>query len=330
MTYHVEIQPVGKHFEADASGSVLDAALKAGIMLKHGCRDGRCGDCRTPLISGQVVYPDGLELSTTDEKGETLLTCQARATTNLVIDAPEVTEFEGISIQKVIGRIMGKEQVADDVVILECMLAPGTQFNYLPGQYVDLTLATGVTRSYSMAKRSADDGRIELHIRRVNDGQATPYIFDELQVKNRVTLEGPFGSFYLRESDSPMILLASGTGFAPIKALMEQLIERENTRPVHLYWGGRRLQDLYHNELCQQWQAAYPWFDYTPVLSDEVSSDWVGRRGFVHRAVMDDCQDLSGYQVYACGAPIVIESAKKDFVESCGLNQDFFFADAFV
>lgn len=327
MTYSVQIQPVGKQFETQGEDSLLDSALKSGIMLKHGCRDGKCGDCRTTLVSGQVAYPEGLELSVSDQEGSTVLTCQARAQSDLILESPEVTEFEGISIQKVIGRVMQKSVAAEDVVILTCMLAPGTEFKYLPGQYVDLTLANGVTRSYSMAKADAQDGNIELHIRLVSSGQATPFIFNELQPKNRVTLEGPYGSFYLRESERPIILLASGTGFAPIKALMEQMIATANQRSVHLFWGGRRQPDLYQNALCESWVASLPWFSYTPVLSDEA---WNGRQGFVHRAVIEDYPDLSGHQVYACGAPIVIESAKRDFVKECGFDLQHFFADAFV
>jgi len=329
MNYTVRVEPVGKQFEASSKESILDASLKAGVVLKHGCRDGQCGDCRTVLNSGLVEYPEGVALSESDLESKTVLTCQARALSDVVIYSPEVTSFEGVTVQKVAARVMAKESLADDVIKLTCKLAPGTIFNYVPGQYVDLTIKNVVTRSYSMATSEAVDGCIELHIRLVPGGQATSMIFEEVQAKNVVTVEGPFGTFYLRDSTAPAIFLASGTGFAPIKALMEQLIERGNGRKVHLYWGGRRKKDLYMDQLCRQWESELGWFEYTPVLSDE-TSDWDGRTGFVHMAVMEDCPDLSSHQVYTCGAPVVVESARRDFTEKCGLKEANFFADAFV
>lgn len=329
MSHAVTVDPVGKTFDVHAGDSILDAGLKAGVVLKHSCRDGQCGECRTELKSGQVEYPEGLELSETDRAGTTVLACQARPLSDLVLHSPEVTSFEGVTVQKVAARVMGKEPLADDVVKLTCKLAPGTVFNYVPGQYVDLTIKNIVTRSYSMATAEAVDGCIELHVRLVPGGQATPMIFEEVQLKNVVTIEGPFGTFYLRDSDAPAIFLASGTGFAPIKALMEQLIASGSGRRVHLYWGGRAAQDLYMDHLCRQWQAELDWFEYTPVLSDDISG-WSGRTGFVHAAVIEDYSDLSPYQVYACGAPVVIDSARRDFTAQCGLQESNFFADAFV
>jgi len=329
MNHVVTVDPVGKTFEADASQSLLDAALRSGVVLKHGCRDGKCGDCRTELTSGQVEYPEGLELTDSDRAGTTVLTCQARVKSDVVLHSPEVTSFEGVTVQKVAARVMAKQPLADDVVKLTCKLAPGCVFNYVPGQYVDLTVKNVVTRSYSMATAEAADGCIELHVRLVPGGQATPLIFDELQVKNVVAIEGPFGTFYLRDSAAPAVFLASGTGFAPIKALMEQLIAGGNRRKVHLYWGGRRAEDLYMDQLCRQWQDEKDWFEYTPVLSEELSG-WDGRTGFVHAAVMEDYQDLSGHQVYACGAPVVIDSARRDFTVNRGLEYGNFYADAFV
>ncbi|MGB1061551.1 MAG: FAD-binding oxidoreductase [Ketobacter sp.] len=328
----ITVNPVGKTFDTNEGETILDAALRSGIMLKHGCRDGRCGDCRTVVEGGShadVAYPEGLTLEDSDVSGETVLCCQAVPQKDLVLDAPEVTEFEGISIQKLVSRVKLKDQISSDVVVLKLMLAPGSEFPYLPGQYVDITLPNGVTRSYSMATKALEENAIELHIRLLPGGQATPFIFDELAARKMVTVEGPFGSFYLRETEAPMVMLASGTGFAPIKALMEQLIEKSNTRPVRLYWGGRSAEDLYMSELCEKWAAELDWFEYVPVVSDSTDG-WTGRTGFVHSAVVEDFTDLSGHEVYACGAPIVIESARRDFSGTCGLIPSNFYADAFV
>tara|TARA_R110002167_G_scaffold221290_2_gene426015 strand:- start:854 stop:1852 length:999 start_codon:yes stop_codon:yes gene_type:complete len=329
----ITVNPVGKTFDTHEGETILDAALRSGIMLKHGCRDGRCGDCRTlvetPISEGAVTYPAGLALAETDQAGTTVLCCQAVAHQDLALNAPEVTELEGISIQKLVSRVLLKDQVSSDVIVLKLMLAPGSDFPYLPGQYIDITLPNGVTRSYSMASRQLQENAIELHIRLKPDGTGTPFIFNELGLRKMVTVEGPFGSFYLRDSDAPMVLLASGTGFAPIKAIMEQLIAEGNERPVRLYWGGRSAEDLYMSTLCEDWAERLPWFDYIPVVSD-TTDGWVGRTGFVHQAVVADLNDLSAHEVYACGAPIVIESARRDFVGQCGLSSANFYSDAFV
>ena len=327
------VNPVGKTFETHDGERILDAALRSGIMLKHGCRDGRCGDCRTRIESGfsagAVSYPAELKLADSDKTGETVLCCQAVAHQDLVLDAPEVTALDGISVQMLVSRVLTKERISSDVVVLKLMLAPGSAFTYRPGQYLDITLPNGVTRSYSMAARQPENNALELHIRLVPAGEATPFIFDELALRKMVTVTGPYGSFYLRESAAPLVMLASGTGFAPVKALMEQLIADGIERPVTLYWGGRRADDLYMSDLCTDWAGRFPWFRYIPVVSD-ATDGWHGRSGFVHQAVIDDYPDLSAHDVYACGAPVVVESARRDFTERCGLSPANFYADAFV
>jgi CDP-4-dehydro-6-deoxyglucose reductase len=329
----ITVNPVGKTFDTHEGETILDGALRSGVMLKHGCRDGRCGDCRTqvesPITKGSVTYPSSLVLAESDLAGTTVLCCQAVPHQDLALNAPEVTELEGISIQKLISRVLLKDLVSSDVIVLKLMLAPGSTFPYLPGQYIDITLPNGVTRSYSMASRQLVENAIELHIRLKPDGIGTPFVFNELGLRKMVTVEGPFGSFYLRDSGAPMVMLASGTGFAPIKAIMEQLISEGNERSVRLYWGGRSAEDLYMSTLCEDWDEQLPWFDYIPVVSD-TTEGWTGRTGFVHQAVMTDLSDLSAYEVYACGAPIVVESARQDFVGQCRLNPTNFYADAFV
>lgn len=329
----ITVNPVGKSFDTNEGETILDAALRSGILLKHGCRDGRCGDCRAPatatLPKGAVSYPDGLVLQDSDQSGVTVLCCQAIPHQDLTIDAPEVTEFDGISVQKLVTRVWSKEKISSDVIVMKLMLAPGCDFPYMPGQYVDLTLPNGITRSYSMATNEVESRAIELHIRLLPGGSATPYIFEELDLRRVAHIQGPYGSFYLRESETPIIMLASGTGFAPIKALMEQLISTGNERSVTLYWGGRSSEDLYMQELCLSWVERLPWFNYVPVVSDSID-EWTGRTGYVHQAIVDDFTDLSNHQVYACGAPIVIESARRDLTEKCALPIENFYSDTFI
>ncbi len=329
----ITIDPVGRQVAAAADETILDAALRSGVLLKHGCRDGRCGDCRTEVVGDldplTISYPEGIELKETDLNGSTVLCCQAVPLQSLTIHSPEVTEHVGISIQRLVSRVKEKVLLSSDVVLLKLMLAPGNELKYLPGQYVDITLPNDVTRSYSMATSVAEENTVELHIRLKPEGQGTPFIFNELQQRKMVKIQGPYGSFYLRETQLPIILLASGTGFAPIKAIMQQLIASFNKRPVVLYWGGRAEEDLYMGQLCREWEGSYEWFSYVPVISDETKG-WQGRSGFVHQAVLDDFDDLSGYEVYACGSPIVVDSARTDFTKLKNLKVENFFSDSFI
>lgn len=217
-------------------------------------------------------------------------------------------------------------------MLVKLQLPANERLQYRAGQYIEFLLRDGKRRSYSMANAPHLDEHITLHIRHMPGGVFTDQVFSTLKERDILRFEGPQGSFFLREdSDKPIVLLASGTGFAPIKALVEHLIHTQSTRPVSLYWGGRRPADLYMNDLCQEWAAQLSGFTYVPVVSNATPEDqWSGRTGFVHQAVMADFPDLSGHEVYACGAPIVVESAQRDFVAQCGLPADAFFADSFT
>lgn len=333
MSYQLQILPVGLSCPLLPEQTVLDAALADGLMLKHSCRTGTCGSCKGQVLSGDVDHGDSsLEVLSAAERAQGLaLFCCATARSDLVIEAPEVTALRGISIQQMGVRVASIDKVSSDVAVLRLMLAPGAGFDYFPGQYVQVLLKDGSRRSYSMATRSARDNQLELHIRHMPGGVFSGHVFNALQPKAILRMEGPFGSFYLRDSERPMIFLASGTGFAPIQALLEQLRESDNRRPVYLYWGGRRREDLYRHEQLLAWEAQLPWLRYTPVLSDPTPAcDWQGATGFVHRQVLSDFQSLKGFEVYACGAPIVVDSARRDYVELRQLEAADFYADAFV
>lgn len=226
------------------------------------------------------------------------------------------------------------ERAAPDVALLR--LRGGPLPPYRAGQYLDILLADGQRRSYSMATPAGAD-TLELHVRHLPGGLFTDRLFGVAgapgtpSAGDSLTLEGPFGDFYLRDGDAPVILLASGTGFAPVKALVEQAIAGGLARPMRLYWGGRRAQDLYLDALCRSWAASLPWFDYVPVLSEAAPEQgWSGRGGYVHLAVIDDHPDLSRHQVYACGAPPMVEAARAAFSQQCALPAGQFFADAFL
>lgn len=227
-------------------------------------------------------------------------------------------------------RIDSIDKVSADVVVLRLRQDQGAPLDYLAGQYLDVLLADGLRRSYSMATAGGGD-QLELHIRHLPGGRFTDHVFSALQAGERLTLEGPAGDFYLRPGAGPALLLASGTGFAPLKALIEAAIAAGNTRPMRLYWGGRKPADLYLDTLCRAWAQALPWFDYVPVISEPAPGDgWNGRTGLVHEAVLQDHADLSVHQVYACGAPPMVAAAQRDFTTLRALPAAGFFADAFL
>ncbi|MEN0106455.1 MAG: FAD-binding oxidoreductase, partial [Pseudomonas sp.] len=228
-------------------------------------------------------------------------------------------------------RVAGIDTVSHDVAIVRLALPPGASFAYYPGQYADVLLKDGSRRSYSMARRSTQDNQLEFHIRHKPGGVFSSYVFDGLAPRTLLRLEGPFGSFYLRDSERPMVLLASGTGFAPIQALLEQLCEQGNQRPAYLYWGGRVRADLYADAALQGLAREHDWFHYRPVLSEPTQAcAWQGATGFVHLQVMEEFASLADFEVYACGAPVVVDSARRDYVEQLQLPPERFYADAFV
>jgi CDP-4-dehydro-6-deoxyglucose reductase len=269
------------------------------------------------------------------EAGYTLL-CQARATSDLVVESREIRLASDIQVRKLPSRVTSISRPAADVAVLQLQLPATETFKFYAGQYVELILKDGKRRSYSMANPPHAAAALELHIRHLPGGLFTDHVFGvgATQMKEReiLRIEGPLGSFFLREdSDLPIVMVASGTGFAPIKAIIEHMVHQDIKRPVTLYWGGRRPCDLYMHALAENWAATIPNFSYIPVVSDALPEDaWTGRTGFVHKAVMQDFPDLAGHQVYACGAPIVVDSARREFVAQCHLPDDAFFADSFT
>jgi CDP-4-dehydro-6-deoxyglucose reductase len=224
------------------------------------------------------------------------------------------------------------ERAADDAMIVYLKLPANERLMFLPGQYIDILLRDGTRRSFSMANAPHDDEYVQLHVRHVPGGAFTDHVFQTMKERDILRFEGPFGTFFLREeSAKPIVFVASGTGFAPIKAVIEAALKKGVARPMTLYWGARRPKDLYLNGLAERWVAEHASFSYVAVVSDALPGDgWQGRTGFVHRAVMEDLSDLSGHQVYACGVPIMVDSARRDFIEKCRLPENEFFADSFT
>ena len=337
MSFNVSVQPSGRSFSANTDETLLAAAIRQGIGLPYGCKDGACGSCKCKKLEGSVKHGtyQAKALSAEEEASGFILSCCAVAQSDVVIESRQVTDESAYPIKKMPVRVASLNRLAADVMALRLQLPASDVFKYHAGQYVEFLLRDGDRRAYSMANAphtQLDTPGVELHIRHMPGGKFTDHVFSAMKEKEILRIEGPFGSFFLREeSDKPMVLLASGTGFAPIKALIEHMQHQGITRPAVLYWGGRRPADLYMNDWVQTKLAEMPNLRYVPVVSNALPEDaWTGRTGFVHQAVLQDLPDLSGHQVYACGAPIVVESARADYSALAGLPTEEFFADAFT
>jgi CDP-4-dehydro-6-deoxyglucose reductase len=331
--HSVTIQPSGQQFQVEDGETVLAAALRQGLVLPYGCKNGACGSCKGRIVSGRVDY--GLyqhKALTDDEKAQgKALFCQAKPLTDLVIEARTIGAARDIQVKTLPCRVQKMERVTADVIILGLKLPANERLQFLAGQYLEFLLKDGSRRSFSLANAPHDDALLELHVRHVPGGQFTDHVFGKMKERDILRFEGPQGTFFLREdSAKPIVFVASGTGFAPIKSIIEHAIHKGIARPMTLYWGGRRPQDLYMNALAESW-AAQGRIAYVPVISDALAEDaWTGRTGFVHRAVMEDFPDLSGHQVYACGVPVMVDAARRDFTTLCKLPEDEFYADSFT
>ncbi len=335
--HKVTVAPSGRSFSTHNGETILAAAIRAGIGLPYGCRDGACGSCKCKKLEGAVVHGphQPRALSAEEEQAGMILTCSAVALGDVVIESRQVTDESAFPVKKLPVRIARMNRLAHDVMELRLQLPAGAPLRYHAGQYIEFVLKDGARRSYSMANAPhtlATEPMVQLHLRHMPGGLFTDHVFGAMKEKDILRIEGPFGSFYLREDGSkPIIALASGTGLAPIKALIEHLQHLGSTRPITLYWGARRPRDLYLDAWVRAQQQAMPQLTYVPVVSDALPEDgWQGRTGFVHQAVLQDFADLSGHEVYACGAPVVVDAALAAYTKERGLPPEAFYADAFT
>ncbi len=343
-SFQVTVQPSGRSFAVNPDEAILSAAIRQGIGMPYGCKDGACGSCKCKKLEGTVVHGphQSKALSEQEEAEGFILTCCGLPQTDLVLESRQVTDESAFPIRKMPSRVLSLEKKSHDVMVVRLQLPANDAMRYHAGQYVEFILRDGARRSYSMANAphtlvntdtpTPAAPAVELHIRHMPGGKFTDHVFGAMKEKEILRVEGPYGSFYLREdSDKPMVLLASGTGFAPIKAVIEHMKHKGITRPATLYWGGRRPSDLYLDDWVRAQVADMPNLKYVPVISNALPEDnWTGRTGFVHKAVLEDFADLSGHQVYACGAPIVVDSARVDYSALGKLPANEFYADAFT
>jgi CDP-4-dehydro-6-deoxyglucose reductase len=326
-TFKLKIEPAGVEVDFASGTSLLDAALSAGFFPHHSCRRGQCNSCEARLVAGEVTYPEGFVPEGVTEG--CVLTCQASAVSDVTIAAPEVLPTPGQRVVQTGARVLEVERVSHDVARVRLQVPPASGFSFKAGQYVDVVLRDGARRSYSMANAPDADGIIEWHIRAVPDGRFSNHVYGNLKPRDLLRVEGPFGTFMLRETSAPIILLASGTGYAPIAAMLKTHEAEIMRRGAVLYWGGTRLADLYaYNEVLTL-ERTHRAFRFVPVLSGS-ETGWMGRTGFVHEAVAQDFPDLSGHEVYACGNPLMVDAARNVFVRNNGLAAENFLSDAFI
>ena len=328
MGFSIDIND-GKHvIEMGEGETILDAALRQDIGLPYGCRNGACGACTSTLLSGEVEYDEGKSVALEGADKNACLTCQAKPLSDIRLQAKLVETATEIEVKTLPCRVDKHEELAHDVMAVWLKLPDNQRLQFMAGQYLNFVLSDGRERAFSIANAPHDDELIELHIRHVDGGEFTDFVFGDLQDKAILRIRGPLGTFFLREdSDRPVIFMAGGTGFAPIKGQIEHAIHIGDKRPMQLYWGVRSSRDLYQAELAEKWAAEQDNISFMPVLS-EPDDDWSGRKGFVHEAVVADNPDMSGFDVYMAGPPPMVNAGKDAFSEA-GLSTDHMYSDSF-
>ncbi len=330
----ITVQSTHHQFEARPSQTILEASIAAGVNLPYGCRSGSCGNCKGDIISGEIDYGEyaASALTNAEKAAGKALFCCAHPLTDVVIECREIAS-DVIPPRILPTRVERKVQLSHDVMALFLKLPSSEHLQFKAGQYIEFLLKDGKRRAFSIANAPHVDNLLELHLRLIPGGQFTEYVFNEMPEKAILRIEAPFGSFFLREeSTKPIIMVAGGTGFAPIKGIIEHMLHHNIQRDVILYWGALTKQDLYMPALPEAWAAEYPNIRFIPVLSDAKPEDqWQGRTGYVHQAVLDDfaATGLADFEVYCCGAPAMVAVAHASFIEA-GLAEDAFLSDAFT
>jgi NAD(P)H-flavin reductase/ferredoxin len=326
MMHEISIEDSDIRFTCKEGETILEAAERASLTMPYSCRKGVCSSCEGWLSQGavrqrskDVVGPAGK-----------VLFCTAHAKSDLVIRPKRVQRYDSLARKTIQARVFRLWRPADDVVVLQLRFPASIRAKFKAGQYLRVRMPDGDGRSFSMASAPQESDGVQLHIRQVPGGAFSEKVLSTLKLDDHLEVEVPFGDFYLRDhAGERYIFVATGTGFAPLRSMIDDMIRRRLNREVRLYWGGRTSEDLYLADLCEKWAGRHPWFHFTPVLS-EPEATWQGRRGLVHSEVLSDFPNLSGWQVYACGNPMMVKAARDDFRSIAGLPDDRFHADAFV
>jgi len=335
--HSVRIEPHGRTLRVTAGQPILQAALSAGLNLPHSCKSGHCGSCRARLLAGAIHYPNGPPLGITAEevgRGDILL-CQARADSDLTVRARLIASVADVEIKTLPCRIARLTPLAPDVMQLWLRLPAVERLRFHPGQYLDVLLENGRRRSFSIASPPHDSEALELHVRRVNGGGFSERLFGaaagvgSLGTGALLRIEGPIGQFSYREGLGPVLMVAGGTGFAPLKSMLRHMLETGIRRDLHLYWGARHTQDVYEEALVLEWLRRHPQLKFTAVLSEASAAEAAHHRaGWVHEALLADYPDLARFEVYAAGPPAMIEAMRTHFPRH-GLSTQRLYFDSF-
>ncbi len=324
--YSVWVEPHGRRISVAADRPILESALRAGLNLPHSCKSGHCASCRVQLRSGQIEYLNGRPLGVTEEEAAEgkILLCQARARSDLVVEARLIASVTDVEIKTLPCRIARMTPLASDVMQVFLRLPVVEKLEFHPGQYLDILLDNGRRRSFSIASPPHDSDLLELHVRRVPGGGFTESLWGTTGVGSLLRIEGPVGQFVYQAGSSPVLMIAGGTGFAPLKSMLRHVLEGGGARPIHLYWGARTAADLYEERLVRDWVQRYPQLRFTPVLSEAPESSSGHRRGWVHEVVLADHPNLEPFDVYAAGPPALIDAVRATFPRRDRLYFDSF------
>ncbi|GLT20420.1 CDP-6-deoxy-delta-3,4-glucoseen reductase [Vibrio zhanjiangensis] len=318
MQYKVTLAPSGVHYSSE--DNLLDDALAKNLMLEHSCKNGDCGVCEASVLSGQVLDQNGCVVT-----AGTILTCQSKPLSDVTLEAEFFPELAEIKQQTLPCKVSSISYPTKDIAVLKLRFPPTAKFEFIAGQYLDL-MYKGIKRSYSIASSMSTSHEVELHIRNVPQGKMSEHIFSGIKDNQLMRIEGPKGTFFTRSSDRKLVFLATGTGIAPVKAMIERLVESGDTRKVMVYWGMRTPSELYCKDLENLIDKLSDAL-FIPVLSQ--SADWKGRKGYVQNAAIEDIKDLDNCDVYACGSVAMIESARELFSKH-NLSKQHFYSDAFT
>jgi len=331
MPFRLRIEPSGHDLDIEADETILEAALRQGFNLPYSCRSGTCGTCKGRLLSGQVDYGEVDEkvLSAQERASGLALFCQAMPVSDVTVEIQEIGAARGIVIKTLPARVHRIEDLAPDVRALFLKIPATEKLPFLPGQYIDILLKDGARRGFSLANTPNSDGILELHIKRVPGGRFTTQVFEQMKEKDILRFEGPLGTFFIREeSTRPLLMAATGTGFAPIKGMLQWLRERDTQRPIQLYWGVRHPQDFYYEELLREWEEVFTDFTVHKIVS-RPDAQWTGAQGYITEHILRDFPDPSEFDAYICGHPDMCVSLAER-LRAAGLDEEHIYADAFV
>jgi len=331
MPNKVTVHPSGHQFDIDEGETILDAAMRQNIELPYGCRGGACGSCTGFVLKGDIYYDDApIALDDEMKANKQALFCIGKTRSDLEISIDEIEEATPLEVRQIGCHVSSKNHLCHDVIALRLALDNDERLQYHAGQYIEFILEDGKRRAFSIANAPHNDDLIELHIRHVNGGLFTDFLFESMPANSSLKLQGPMGSFYLRENrNRPIIMVGGGTGFGPLKAMIEHIEYVGFDQPIHIFMGVRALRDLYMNDMAKQWMQNNQNLSFIPVLSEPMNEDnWQGETGFVHQIVAEKFPDMSNFDIYMSGPPPMINAAVDLFTQQ-GAAKENMFSDSF-